>query len=86
MKKEELIEVANSFRTFDTMYDLLKSGDFSFLSRKCGTNIYPEIQWMIQCFTEKEEYEKCEFLSKLELPKPSNDKLDSELEWLKLNT
>ncbi|MCC6447550.1 MAG: hypothetical protein IT215_02570 [Chitinophagaceae bacterium] len=86
MKKEDLIEVANSFKTFDKMFDQLKVGDFSFLNRKCGTIEYPEIEWMIEYFTKTEEYEKCLFLSKLELPKPSNDKLNSELEWLKLNT
>jgi len=87
MKKEEnLIKVVNSFNTYDEIYDLLKIGDFSILKRKCGTIEYPEIDWMIEYFTKTEEYEKCLFLSKLELPKPSNDKLDYELEWLKLNT
>ena len=82
----DLIEVVDSFKTFDKMYDLLKVGDFSFLNRKCGTIEYPEIEWMVEYFIKTEEYEKCEFLLKLELPKPSIDKLNSELEWLKLNT
>ena len=86
MKKEDLIEVVNSFKTFDTMFDLLKVGDYSFLNRECGTMNYIEIKWMIEYFTEKEEYEKCNFLTNLELQKPSIDKLNNELEWLKINT
>jgi hypothetical protein len=86
MKKEDLIDVVNSFKTFDTIYDLLKKGDYSFLKRECGTTIYPEIKWLIDYFTEKEEYEKCKFLINLELPKPLIDKLNSEIEWLRLNT
>ena len=86
MKKEDIIEVANSFKTFDTIYDLLKSGDYSFLNRECGTTNYPEIKWMIEYFIKSEEYEKCDFLVKLELPKPTKDKLNSEIEWLRLNT
>ena len=65
MKKENLVEVSNSFKTFDTMYDLLKNGDYSFLNKEYGTNNYPEIRWMIEYFTENEEYEKCEFLTHL---------------------
>lgn len=86
MKKEDLIEVVNSFKTFDTMFSLLEKGDYSFLNRECGTNDYPEIKWMIEYFIEKEEYEKCDFLSNLKLPKPSEEKLNKEIEWLKLNT
>jgi hypothetical protein len=44
---------------------------------------YPQIKWMIEYFTKSENYEKCDFLTKLELPKPSIDKLNSEIEWLK---
>jgi len=86
MKKEDLIEVVNSFKTFDIMFELLKVGDYSFLNRECGTMNYPEIKWMIEYFTEREEYEKCEFLINLELPNPSTNKLNSELDWLRLNT
>jgi hypothetical protein len=86
MNQESLIEIANSFKTFDDMYYLLKKGDYSFLNRECGTNNYPEITWMIEYFTEKEEYEKCYFLSKLELPQPTKERLNKEIEWLKLNT
>lgn len=85
MKREDVIDVVNSYKSFDTMYDLLKVGDYSFLKRECGTINYPEIKWMIEYFTEREEYEKCEFLTKLKLPNPSIDKLNNEIEWLRLN-
>jgi len=38
MKKEVLIKVGESFQTFDEMYDRLKDGDYSVVSRKCGLN------------------------------------------------
>jgi hypothetical protein len=50
------------------MYELLNNGDFSFLSRELGTNRYPQIEWMIEYFENKEDYEKCDFLSKLQIP------------------
>jgi len=86
MKKEDIIDVANSYKSFDDMYDLLKVGNYSFLNRECGTMNYPEIKWMIEHFIKSEEYEKCDFLTKLELPKPTIDKLNNEIEWLRLNT
>lgn len=71
---EDLIEVSNTFITYDQMYELLINNDFSFLSREYGTMNYPEIEWMIKYFTEKEEYEKCNFLRNLELPKVIKNK------------
>jgi hypothetical protein len=56
------------------------------LNRECGTNNYPEITWMMEYFIDNEEYVKCEFLSKLKLPQPTKEKLNKEIEWLKLNT
>jgi len=82
MKKEVLIKVGESFQTFDEMYDRLKDGDYSVVSRKCGSNEYPQINWLIEYFLENEEYEKCEFLKNIELPKPPVKKLNEELEWL----
>jgi hypothetical protein len=66
---EDLIKVSNTFKTYEQMYESLINNDFSFLSRELGTNRYPEIEWMIEYFENNEEYEKCDFLSKLELPK-----------------
>jgi hypothetical protein len=66
---EDLIEVSSTFKTYEQMYESLINNDFSFLSRELGTNRYPEIEWMIEYFENNEEYEKCDFLSKLELPK-----------------
>ena len=66
---EDLIEVSSTFKTYEQMYESLINNDFSFLSRELGTNRYPEIEWMIEYFENNGEYEKCDFLSKLELPK-----------------
>lgn len=71
---EDIIEVSNTFKTYEQMYELLINNDFSFLNGEYGTMNYPEIQWMIEYFTEKEEYEKCNFLRNLELPKVIKDK------------
>ena len=71
---EDIIEVSNTFKTYEQMYELLINNDFSFLNREYGTMNYPEIEWMIEYFTEKEEYEKCNFLRNLELPKVIKDK------------
>ena len=59
---EKIKHIANQFKTYEEMYDLLVSGDHSFLLREYGTNNYPQLRWMIEHFTEKEEYEKCSFL------------------------
>ena len=71
---EDLIEVSNTFKTYEQMYELLINNDFSFLSREHETMNYPEIRWMIEYFIEKEEYEKCNFLTNLKLPKAVKDK------------
>lgn len=68
MNNRKIKEVASSFKTYDEMYDLILSGDFSFLSRKLGTNEYPQLRWMIEYFKDREDYEKCSFLSKIKLP------------------
>ncbi len=81
----DLRKIVNSFKTFDDMYYLLNDGDYTFLNRECGTNNYPEIRWMIEYFTDIEEYEKCEFLSKLELPQPTKEELNKEIERLRLH-
>jgi hypothetical protein len=57
MNDEGIKEVASSFKTYEEMYSLISSGDFSFLSRELGTNEYPQIRWMIEYFSEREEYE-----------------------------
>jgi hypothetical protein len=75
-------KVANSFKTYDDLFSSLEKGDYSVLSRECGTNNYPIINWMIDFFLEKEEYHKCNFLSKLRLPEPSKERLDKEIRWL----
>jgi hypothetical protein len=71
---EDIIVVSNTFKTYEQMYELLLNNDFSFLRREFGTINYPEIEWMIEYFMEKEEYEKCNFLRNLELPKLIKEK------------
>ena len=74
--------IANSFMTFDRMYEHIIKGDYSVLKRKFGTNDYPEIHWLIEHFIKKEEYEKCHILSKLQLPKVDDAKIEKEIiEW-----
>jgi hypothetical protein len=69
MDKKDIIEVSNSFKTYEEMYELLLNNNFSFLLKELGTNRYPQIEWMIEYFENNEQYEKCDFLLKLELPK-----------------
>lgn len=79
----QIKSVADSFITFDDMYDYLIRGDFSVLQRQAGTNVYPQIGWMINSFLEKEEYEKALFLKELKLPLVTEEKLQKEKEILK---
>lgn len=65
MKKKDIIEVSNSFKTYEEMYELLLNNDFSFLSKELGTDRYPQIEWMIEYFENTEQFEKCDFLLKL---------------------
>lgn len=65
MDKKDIIEVSNSFKTYEEMYELLLNNDFSFLLKEFGTNRYPQIEWMIGYFENNEQYEKCDFLLKL---------------------
>jgi hypothetical protein len=65
MDKKDIIEVSNSFKTYEEMYWLLLNNDFSFLLRELGSNRYPQIEWMIEYFENNEQYEKCDFLLNL---------------------
>lgn len=67
MSNKDIVEVANSFKTYEEMYELLLNNDFSCIHKELGTNRYPHIEWMIEYFENKEEYEKCDFLLKLKL-------------------
>jgi len=79
----EIEKISNNFRTYYEIYESVKQGDFSVISRKAGTNEYPEIEWMISYFKDLEEYEKCHFLSVLQLPKVSQELIDEEVKKLK---
>ena len=45
MDKKDIIEVANSFKTYEEMYELLNNGDFSFLSRELNTNVDSKLSY-----------------------------------------
>ena len=82
----DINDVTNSFKTFEEMYDcLFDENNTIALKRKIGSNEYPEIKWLIEYFIGKEEYEKCERLKNLRLPKVSNIQIEKEINWLKLN-
>jgi hypothetical protein len=52
-KEEDIREMANSFRSYERMYDdLIKYGKKSLFHPM-------EIDWMLEYFTDQEEYEKC---------------------------
>ena len=53
MSEEELKQIANTFRSFDTMYvDLINFGLRAFSDPI-------ELEWMLEYFIEQEDYEKC---------------------------
>jgi hypothetical protein len=56
MSKEKIKEMANSFRSYDKMYDDLLEFGVDSLSHPI------EIEWMLEYFTKKGEYEKCSIL------------------------
>lgn len=56
MRSKDIEEMANSFKSYDKMYDdLLEFGVESLY--------HPiELEWMMEYFTKKEDYEKCSIL------------------------
>jgi len=81
INENDIKEVACSFLTFDSMYDQIVNGEYR-LNRKAETNEFPEIIWLTEYFLENEEYEKCEFLSKLQLPMVDNNQIEIEINKL----
>ncbi len=60
---KDIKEIANSFKSYDKMYDdLLEFGIESLY--------HPiELEWMMEYFTKKEDYEKCSMLKNYIKPK-----------------
>ena len=56
MSKEGIKEIANSFKSYDQMYDdLLEFG--------INSLYHPiELEWMVEYFIKQDEYEKCSIL------------------------
>lgn len=83
MKKRDLKEIANSFISYEELYEQAVRGDLSNFSRRLGTKEYPERDWMIQYFTEIEEYEKCATIIKINFPDVTEEELEKEKEFMK---
>lgn len=61
-------KAAESFKTYEQLYDLLKNSGYdvpNVLSCQLNKTIYPELDWMLEYFQQKEEYEKCIILKHL---------------------
>ena len=63
LNKDSLAEVAKSFRPYDESYKLIvEEGDIDaclFCLDSDGVWKRAELQWMLEFFLEKEDYEKC---------------------------
>lgn len=67
MKKQTIKKVADSFRTYDQMYDdLIKKGPgtLSYCLDNDGVWKRINMSWMLESFTTHEEFEKCARLKK----------------------
>jgi hypothetical protein len=85
MDENEIKKVADSYRTFDMMYDALEKNNFNpigILSRELGTNEYPEITWLMEYFLSIEDYDKCEKLKNIIIIPIDRKKLNIEKMWL----
>lgn len=73
VSEEDIKKIADSFRTFDQIYEKLEMNEFksgSVIEMDITDGSYPIIDWMIEAFTEEEKYERCQILKDL------RDKLD----------
>ena len=60
---KEIKEIARSFKSYDKMYDDLVEFGIESLYHPI------ELEWMMEYFTKKENYEKCSILKKYIKPK-----------------
>jgi hypothetical protein len=69
IKLNNIKEIAKTFQSFDDMYDyLIKTNDIeicNFCYDNDGIWKRLSLKWMLDYFTEKEEYEKCLILKNL---------------------
>jgi hypothetical protein len=56
MSKEDITKIASSFRSYDVVYDELMEFGTTCLQHSL------ELEWMMDYFLEKEDYEKCGIL------------------------
>jgi len=62
MKEQEIKDIANSFRTFDNMYDdLIEYGPETLPYCLDNDGVWKRIEmdWIFEAFEKDEEYEKC---------------------------
>ena len=83
MRWEDIQKAADSFISYEELYEQAVSGNLSNFSRRLGTREYPEKEWMMQYFIELEEYEKCSIISKIEFPEVSDEEIEKEIEFMK---
>jgi|AACY02.14.fsa_nt_gi hypothetical protein len=83
MRKRNIREIANSFVSYEELYEQAVRGDLSNFSRRLGTTEYPEKEWMLQYFAELEEYEKCAAITKMVFPDVSEEDLEKEKQFMK---
>jgi hypothetical protein len=81
MKKKDIQDVADSFRTLDDIYIEIEKGNLDVLSRELATNNYPQIKWLIDYFLEIEDYNKIIFLQKIKLPQVSQERINLEKKY-----
>lgn len=61
MVDNRIRKIVESFKSYDELYQLIVDNNYNIKSvflKELGTNNYPELDWMIEYFIKKEEYEK----------------------------
>lgn len=91
MNKQKIKEVAETFRTFDDIYNtIIKNGVETsrfMLDHDCIWKRL-ELQWLFDYFLQKEDYEKCAILKDLMVnnfiaPEDKQTELNSKLQFIK---
>lgn len=68
MSQDAFKKAAESFKTYVQLYDLLKNSGYDvpkILNCQLYKTNYPQLDWMLEYFQEKEDYEKCIILKHL---------------------
>lgn len=82
MKEKDIIEISNSFQSFDEMYKQINNiQNFDFCLDSDGVWKRLELKWMLTYFQNNEEYEKCAVIKVI----IDNHLIGSESKQLELN-